>query len=341
MSYPAVTYPLDMTGNSSTNLVLGELHSVTEAHFRDYFFIVPNFAPFYVDNFKATITVGNETRDLIEDVDFSFAISYVTGTRTTGKAMYGGITLHNLNLNGIVSINYQTLGGDQIADRLHVLTLLADKAYNPRTTIWDVLTNVPNAFPPVPNHYQDYENFYGQEQVVQALGEIRDAILQNSSLTQEQLNNFLNTINSGGLGSYLRKTGDTMTGRLMLAGAPVENLEAVTKKYVDENTIDSSELSTYMSQYHSAEYINQQLANKVSKSGDTMSGHLTLNADPVSDMHAVNKRYLENLRTSLQNQLNVVNTALGNLTVGHVTQEYVDNKINEVMAYIGAVVINK
>jgi len=38
MSYPAVTYPLDMTGNSSTNLVLGELHSVTEAHFRDLFF---------------------------------------------------------------------------------------------------------------------------------------------------------------------------------------------------------------------------------------------------------------------------------------------------------------
>lgn len=335
----AVTYPLDMSGNSSANLVKGELHTVTEAHFRDYYFLVPNFAPFYVDNFKATITVGNETRDLVEDVDFSFAISYVTGTRTTGKAMYGGITLHNLNSNGIISIDYQTLGGDHIVDRLHVLTMLADKAYNPRTTIWDIL-DVPSVFNPS-HHYQDYENFYGQEQVVQALGEIRDAILQNSSLTQEQLINFLNTINSGVLGSYLRKTGDTMTGRLMLAGAPVEDLEAVTKKYVDENTIDSSELSAYMSQYHSAEYMNQQLANKVSKSGDTMSGHLTLNADPVSDMHAVNKRYLENLRTNLQNQLNDVNAALGNLSIGHVTQEYVDNKINEVMAYIGAVVINK
>jgi len=287
-----------------------------------------------------TITVGTETRQLIEDVDFSFALQDVSGTRVTGKAMYGAVTLHNLNINGILSVTYQTVGGDQIADRLEVLSCLADKAYNPRTTIFNILTGVPQNFPPVP-HYQDYENFYGQEQVVQALGEIRDAILQNSSLTQEQLINFLNTINSGVLGSYLRKTGDTMTGRLMLAGAPVEDLEAVTKKYVDENTIDSSELSAYMSQYHSAEYMNQQLANKVSKSGDTMSGHLTLNADPVSDMHAVNKRYLENLRTNLQNQLNDVNTALGNLSIGHVTQEYVDNKINEVMAYIGAVVINK
>ncbi len=340
MSNPTVIYPLDLTGVSPSNLVQNELHSVNESKFRDYYFIVPNFSPFYVDNFKATITTGTVTRDLIEDVDFSFALNYVTGTRTTGKAMYGAITLHNLNLNGIISIDYQTIGGDQVADRLQVLTVLADRAYNPRTTIWDILTNIPTAFPPVP-HYQDYENFYGQEQVVQALGEIRDAILQNSSLTQEQLINFLNTINSGVLGSYLRKTGDTMTGRLMLAGAPVEDLEAVTKKYVDENTIDSSELSAYMSQYHSAEYMNQQLANKVSKSGDTMSGHLTLNADPVSDMHAVNKRYLENLRTNLQNQLNDVNTALGNLSIGHVTQEYVDNKINEVMAYIGAVVIHK
>lgn len=340
MSNPTVIYPLDLTGVSPNNLIQNELHSVNESKYSSYYFIVPNFSPFYVDNFKATITTGTVTRDLIEDVDFSFALSYVTGTRTTGKAMYGAITLHNLNLNGIISIDYQTIGGDQIADRLQVLTVLADRAYNPRTTIWDILTNTPTAFPPVP-HYNDYENFYGQEQLVQALGEIRDAILQNSSLTQEQLIEFLNTINSGVLGSYLRKTGDTMTGRLMLAGAPVEDLEAVTKKYVDENSIDSSELASYMSQYHSAEYMNQQLANKVSKSGDTMTGHLTLNADPVSDMHAVNKRYLENLRTNLQNQLNDVNTVLGNLSIGHVTQEYVDNKINEVMAYIGAIVIHK
>ena len=335
----SVTYPLDMSGVSPVNLVTGELHTVTEAHFRDYFFLVPNFAPFYVDNFKATIIVGNETRDLVEDVDFSFAIPYVTGTRTTGKAMYGGVTLHNLNINGIISIDYQTLGGDQIADRLHVLTVLADKAYNPRTTIWDIL-GVPSVFNPS-QHYQDYSNFYGQEQLVQSLGEIRDAILQNSSLTQDQLEQFLLTINSGVLGSYLRKTGDTMTGRLMLKGSPIEGLEAATKEYVDANTIDSSELAVYMSQYHSAAYVNEQLDTKVNKSGDVMTGHLTLNADPSQDLHSASKRYVDNTKLNIQSQLDSISNSITNLSTGHVTKEYVDSKIDEVMAYIAGIVMGK
>ena len=337
----AVTYPLDMSGNSPANLVTGELHTVTEAHFRDYFFLVPNFAPFYVDNFKATITVGNETRDLVEDVDFSFALSYVTGTRTTGKAMYGGITLHNLNSNGIISIDYQTLGSDQIADRLHVLTVLADRAFNPRCTIWDILTNVPNALPPVPNHYQDYDSFYGQEEVVNALGEIRDAILNNSSLTQEKIAEFLQIINSGVLSTYIRKSGDAMTGRLLLQGNPVEENEAATKKYVDDSTVDMAELSSFMSSYHNATYVNDRLDEKVNKVGDTMLGHLTLNADPVQDLHAATKKYADTVQNNLQLQINDLSTNLGNIQSGYVTKEYVDDKLNEVMAYLSNVIINK
>lgn len=227
---PNVTYPLDLTGINPDSRVIDELHTVTEAHFRDYYFIVPNFAPFYVDNFEASIIVNNTERVLVEDVDFSFALPYVTGTRVTGKALYGAITLHNLDLNGIIKLSYQTLGGEHISDRLYVLTYLAEKAYNPRTTIWDLITNAPAAFPPEP-HYQDYDDFYGQEEVVQKLGEIRDAIVQNSLSTQEQLNNFFN--NGINLINYVNKNGDQMLGSLILASDPVQSLEAATKQYVD------------------------------------------------------------------------------------------------------------
>ena len=163
---PTVTYPLDMSGNNPANLIQNELHTVSESHFKDYFFIVPEFAPFYVDNFSLSISINGNVTPLQEDVDYSFALQYVTGTRISGKAMYGAITLHNLNLNGILLMNYLTIGGDQIADRLLVLTTLADKAYNPRTTIWDILTNVPNSLPPSP-HYQDYDQFLGQYGIVE------------------------------------------------------------------------------------------------------------------------------------------------------------------------------
>jgi len=320
-------------------LIQNELHSVNESRYKDYYFIVPFKSPFIIDDFTLDVTINNVTTRLNEDVDYSFALEYVTGTRTVGKACYGAITLHNLNINGILSINYRPLDSTYEFDRLNLLTLLSERAYNPRTTIWDIL-DVPSIYAPVP-HYQDYDTFFGQEALITALSEIRDAILQNSSVTSENLTEFLNTINSGLLGSYLLKTGDTMLGKLILIGNPTDENEAATKKYVDENTVDMSELTSYMSQYHNAEYINQQLDTKVNKSGDIMSGPLSLSGDPVEEEHAVNKRYLEVLRNNLQTQINDINNILGNLSIGHVTQEYVDSRINELIGYIDSIAMNK
>ena len=335
-----VTYPLDQSGVNPTNLIKNELHSVNEAHFKDYYFIVPNFAPFFVDNFKATVTIGSVTTNLNEDVDFSFALPYVTGTRITGKPMYGAITLHNLNLNGIINLQYQTLGGDQVADRLQVLTLLADKAYNPRTTIWDILTGVPNSLPPTP-HYQDYDQFFGQEEVVNALGQIRDAILANSSLTQTEIGRFLELLNAGNLSKYLQRTGDSMTGHLTLVGNPIENLHATTKAYVDSNTINDSKLTNALSEYHNAVYVDNALNKKLNLTGGTMTGSLTLNAEPTQPSQAATKQYVDNLRTTVTQELQSMNQSISNLSADSVTKQYVDGKINELMAYFDTIVFSR
>lgn len=330
-----VSYPLDMSGISPANLIRNELHSVNEGKFHDYYFIVPNLSPFYIDNFSATITVGSNTRDLVEDMDYSFALSYVTGTRTTGKQMYGAITLHSLELNGIISITYQTVGGNQVVDRLEALSLLAEKVYNPRVTIWESVIGVNKAyFPPVPNHYQDYDSFFGQEELVNALSEIRDAILQNSSLTRDQLLNFLQTINSGVLEAYVMKKGDTMTGPLILNGPPLTNLQAATKQYVDQNTVKPTDLANYMSNYHSAEYIDTILSTKVNKTGDTMSGSLTLHGNPTKDLEAVPKQYVDSINTQVQQKISNLEQTVANLGIGHVTKEYVDNLFYELKSYV-------
>ena len=335
-----VAYPLDLSGIAPASLVKKELHSTSESRFRDYNFIVPIHAPFYVDNFKATVTNGNVETPMVEDVDFSFALPYVTGTRTTGKQMYGAITIHNSNLNGIISIDYQTVGGDQTADRLTVLTLLADKAYNPRTTIFDILTNAPNAFPPVP-HYQDYDQFYGQDKVVEALVAIRDAILANSSLTQEQIGSFLQTMNAGVLGNFVRKEGDTMSGPLTLSGVPMEPGHAANKAYVDSVSIDQTELLSALSNYHTANYVTAELNKKVNKAGDVMTGHLTLVADPSQPLHPTTKQYVDNIKNNLDLRINNLNSTLVTLSQEHVTPQYVDLKINELMAYIHSSLINR
>lgn len=332
---PTVTYPLDMSGNNPANLIQNELHTVSESHFKDYFFIVPEFAPFYVDNFSLSISINGNITPLQEDVDYSFALQYVTGTRISGKAMYGAITLHNLNLNGILLMNYQTIGGDQIADRLLVLTTLADKAYNPRTTIWDILTNVPNSLPPSP-HYQDYDQFLGQEELVTKLGEIRDAILTNSSLTQQEIQSFFQLLNSGTLTSYVSKSGDTMNGPLTLAGNPLDPLHAATKQYVDGLLENNSQMTQLLSSYAQTSYVNQQLNLKVNKSGDTMVGPLTLNQAPVQPSHAATKQYVDGVNQNTQLQIDQLQTQITNISLDPVTKAYVDDKFNEIMAMLAA-----
>lgn len=326
----SITYPYDNSGVSPENLVKGELHSVNEAHFRDYYFLVPNFAPFFVDNFKAFITVNNETRQLVEDVDYSFALSYVTGTRVTGKQMYGAITLHNLQLNGIIRVEYQTIGGNHMADRYAVLTTLADKAYNPRTTIWDVVTDVPDALPPTP-HYQDYDTFFGQDKVVAELHNIVEAIANNSSVTRETINEFLRSIGVDNLSNYLLLTGGQLQGPLFLQRDPQTAMEPVTKGYADLNLLTKvayqQEASTFLKQ----EDLDYRLDTRLPLTGGRLTGFLTLNAAPQEDLHAATKYYVDNKTASLSQRIAALEQLNQDNMDGFVSREEVEKMIGEVM----------
>lgn len=175
---PNGPYLLDLTGSNPDNLVTNEIHTVTESNYRDYFFIVPIYSPFYVDNFQLIAIIDNVEEELQEGIDYNFALPYIAGIRSTGKMLYGAVTLNNINISAILKMRYQTLGGDWVVNRNHVLWVLAEKAYNPRTTIWDEVTDKPGIFPPIP-HYQDYQNFYGTEELINALDRIRDELIEH------------------------------------------------------------------------------------------------------------------------------------------------------------------
>ena len=301
---PSVTYFIDMSGSNPANLVSNEIHTVSEAHFADYYFIIPNFAPFYAQNFAMSISINGIVTTLIENIDYSLVLPYVTGTRTTGKPMYGGITIHNLALNGILSLTYQTIGGDQLVDRLYVLNYLVEKAYNPRTTIWDIITNVPNALPPNP-HYQDYNQFLGQDSLILKLNEMKDAILANSTNTSAQILSIVNNL-SNNTTNGLAFTGGTMTSPLILAGNPNTALEAVTKQYVDNsNTVLQTQVTslqgtvtTLNASTVTLTYVDTKDALKVNKAGDTMTGQLVLPGAPTLVTHATDKGYVDTLVTT-------------------------------------------
>ena len=166
------SYPLDTTGLSPGNLVSNEIHTLTEINTAPYRILIPTFAPFYLDNFTLThISSTGVSTNLIADSDFYLCLPYIGASRSIGKFVYGGITINDSIINGTIKVTYQTIGGDWTADAAYVRERLIEKVYNPRLTIWDIVTDKPDQFPPTA-HTQPADTIYGQQELIASLDRI-------------------------------------------------------------------------------------------------------------------------------------------------------------------------
>lgn len=165
-------YPLDTTGFSPGNLIPNEVHTLTEVNGAPYRILIPVCAPFYLDNFilKHRDTAGNETV-LVQDVHYYHCLPYIGASRSIGKLIYGGVAINDNLLGGTILVTYQTLGGDWVADPIFVRERLIELIYNPKITIWDVVTNKPNQFPPI-NHSLNIDAVFGQQDLIAGLDRI-------------------------------------------------------------------------------------------------------------------------------------------------------------------------
>lgn len=118
--------------------------------------------------------------------------------------------------------------------------------------------------------------------------------------------------NSPGLNArFVLKAGDTMTGFLLLNANPTANLHATTKQYTDTrdtatlnsaNAYTNAEIVTVNAAITAGDsttltsannYTNSQINTTLKLSGGTMTGFLTLNANPTANLHAVTKQYVD------------------------------------------------
>lgn len=78
--------------------------------------------------------------------------------------------------------------------------------------------------------------------------------------------------------TYVQLAGSTMTGYLVLSADPIADLQASTKGYVD----DSIAAAVLTSGGSSNDYTDSQVALKVSKAGDTITGPLNVDATSIN-----------------------------------------------------------
>lgn len=101
----------------------------------------------------------------------------------------------------------------------------------------------------------------------------------------------------------LQRSGGTMTGTLILAGAPASNLHAATKAYADLMLPLAGGTMTGVlvlsgaptSNLHAATklYVDTADALALPKAGGTMTGVLVLSGPPTSNLHAATKAYAD------------------------------------------------
>jgi hypothetical protein len=174
---PAVTYPFDPTGKLLSNKVTGEQQVITAMNYRDYHFIVPKMAPYFADSLKVSYrSLTNETRYLVEGVDYYATNEFIAASRACATRIFGSISFLNLQLAGVVTLEYQTLGGIWNINDIKLAELLADRLHNPRTTSWDVIVDMPVTFPPI-DHQWDLVDLVGAKEVVHSLDRIAVAII--------------------------------------------------------------------------------------------------------------------------------------------------------------------
>lgn len=183
MSTPidGTTYPFDPTGKLASNLITGEMQTLVAGTQGDFHFIVPNLAPYYVDSMKATFedTDGN-IRPLTNGVDFVCTHVFHDASLACASPIAGSLSFYNLNLVGMIQLQYQTLGGIWTLNIDAIQTILADRLHNPRITTWEQVTEQPVTFPVI-DHEWNLVDLVGMSDVLAELQNIEAVLRQTGS----------------------------------------------------------------------------------------------------------------------------------------------------------------
>ena len=170
MSFPIIRYPLDPTGESQDNLVVGESHAMVRRNVR-------TIAPIYGAFYTATLVVRDGVTQLPLTSDQYYAAQLLElPSARYGKEICQLIVISDPTVSDTVVISYQTLGGEYAVSAQAIVDMANALASDDRPVTWPALINKPQAFVPS-HHLHDVGDLYGFEYVVSQLDRIRQAIL--------------------------------------------------------------------------------------------------------------------------------------------------------------------
>jgi hypothetical protein len=195
------TYAFDPTGVLPANKITAEQQILTVVSGKDYHYLIPTHAPFFAESMRIVYRdLEGIEHPLNEGIDYHYGFEFIGASRACAKAIYGSIVFLDLQLAGVVTLVYQTIGGQWALDVSSDLTLLSDTLRNPRVASWEQVVAVPTVFPPV-SHEWNLTDMVGMSEVVGAVTEITAAVAASVNKVPQEMPYFYPTKNQVGLGN--------------------------------------------------------------------------------------------------------------------------------------------
>lgn len=189
---PTYEYDFDPNGTSVDNKIVGETHVISPPDSTDFYFVVPDHAPFFLNNLSITHYPSGNT--LVEGVDYGLSYKFLTASYQTAKSIFGAISIFNKTLSGTLEITYQTLGGKWAIDETKAAELVSNAIHNPRITSWELVVDLPETFPAI-EHSHDLSDLVGMSEVVTQLEAIKTA-LENQTQTETNITQLQADVNN-------------------------------------------------------------------------------------------------------------------------------------------------
>ena len=191
-------YPLDTSGSATSNLVVGERHTITPAGGNDFLFFVPRSGPYFLESISVVHVQSGNTLQM--GVDWTPGWKFESATDSPPyPSIYGAIVvLNSTYIGSVLELRYQTLGGQYTLNDTTLTTILANVAIDPRVATWENVTEVPGQFVADP-HLHHITATMGYDSLVEVLRDFAAAYVANAGSQTATLAQHLAAANPHGI----------------------------------------------------------------------------------------------------------------------------------------------
>lgn len=180
--YPTINkLPLDVTGNSPQNRIVGERHKISAVNGDGFNFFIPDQSPFYGNKESFKLYDEDEGRYLNEGVDFFYThlFTHAIGTTDEHKPVFGSITFINKNFDNNIIIDYNALGGSWSLDQGSIYEIIANHLISPFDERWENIVGKPLKFPSKDHTHDIQTDFTGFDLLIDTLNKLILVLKEN------------------------------------------------------------------------------------------------------------------------------------------------------------------